>query len=196
MRLNARTVYLMLNGLIIVSLIVLGVCAYMATGFLKGKSKVVHDARLRTMVLEDKQSSLRKAKTDIEKYGELAKTAQSIVPQDKDQAKTVREIASLAAANNVRLGGITFPSSSLGAAGAKGDAQLKAVESIHGTYALNITVLSDSKVSVRYDDFINFLKALEQNRRTALVTGISLTPDTKNPGKLQFTLTINEYVKP
>lgn len=195
MWLNAKRVYYILCGLIAVSLIALGACGYFANGFLKTQSKDVHDARLKTMVLEQTQSGLTKAKADIEKYKELAEIAKDIVPQDKDQAQTVREISNLAAENGVKLGGITFPTSTLGAK-ATTDSQLKAVQSIKGTYSLEITVRSDSKASAPYNNFLGFLQSLESNRRTALVTGITLTPDTKSPGKIQFSLTINEYIKP
>lgn len=194
MWLNARKLYFVLCGLVVVALIMVGGSVYFASGFLKNKSKVVSDARLKTLVLEQKQAELRKAKADIEKYKELAEIAKSIVPQDKDQAQTVREISNLAAANGVTIGAITFPSSSLGAS--PGDTQLKAVASIPGTFVLNITVRSDTKASVPYSNLLGFLESLEQNRRTALVTGISLNPDTKNPGKVQFTLTLDEYIKP
>jgi len=196
MWLNAKHLYFMLSGVIVIAVLALGACVYLATGFLKEKSKDVRDARLLTMVLERRQSGLRKAKNDIEKYKHLAEIAKSIVPQDKDQAQTVREISNLAAANNVKLGSISFPSSSLGAAKSTSDAQLKSVKSIPGTFVLNITVRSDSKTPAAYTNFLSFLKALEQNRRTALVTGISLTPDQKTPSKIQFSLTIDEYIKP
>lgn len=196
MWLNARNLYFVLSGVVVIAVLALGACAYLATGFLKEKSKDVRDARLLTLVLERRQSGLSKAKSDIEKYKALGEIAKSIVPQDKDQAQTVREISNLAAASNVKLGGITFPSSSLGANNSTTDGQLKSVPTIPGTFVLNIDVRSDSKVPANYSDFLNFLKALEQNRRTALVTGISLTPDPKVPGKIQFTLTIDEYIKP
>ena len=195
MKLDAKNLYYLLCGLVVVAILALGACVYLATGFLKEKSKGVHDARLKTAVLEQREAALRKAKADIEKYKGLAEIAKSIVPQDKDQARTVREISNLAAANGIKLGSIAFPSSSLGAQGG-GDAQLLPVESIPGTMSLKINVNSDSKNSAQYTSFLNFLKALEQNRRTALVTGVTLTPDAKSPGKIQFTLTLDEYIKP
>lgn len=194
MWLNARKLYFLLCGLIVIAVLLLGVCVYLALGFLKDKSKDVHDARLKTMVLEQRQNGLRKARADIDKYKDLAEIAESIVPQDKDQAQTVREISNLAAANGVKLGSISFPTSSLGAQGV--DAQLKPVPTIPGTFVLNIAINSDGKVSAPYNNVLNFLSALEQNRRTALVTGITLTPDTKSPGRVQFSLTIDEYIKP
>lgn len=199
MGLNAKRLYFVLCGLIILALIALGGSAYVASGVLQKKSKDVRAARLKTLALEQKQTKLTKAKADIERYRELAQIAKSIVPQDKDQARTVREISNLAAANGIKLGSITFPSSTLGSeTTVKGsiDSQLKAVKNIPGTYVMNISVRSDTKASPKFTDFIDFLEALEQNRRTALVAGITLTPDSKNPNILQFSLTLDEYIKP
>jgi hypothetical protein len=200
MLLTAKKLYLVLCTLVGLALVALAGSAYMANQVLTQKSKVVHDASLKTKTLEDRQNKLRKARANIEKYKDLAQIATSIVPRDKNQAQTVREITSLAARNGIKLGSITFPSSSLGnttaPAGGSGDSQLKAVPTIPGTFVLSITVTSDTKAPATFKNFIKFLEALEQNRRTALVTGITITPDTSNPDELQFTLTLNEYIKP
>ncbi len=192
---NAKRLYLVLCGLVAIALVAVGGGAYAAQSLLKSKSKDVYDARLNSMVLEEKQNRLRKAKTDIAKYSDLADIAKSIVPRDKDQARTVREISKLAAANNIKIGSITFPGSSLGAKSPT-DTQLKAVPTIPGTYALTITIRSDNKQPTTYERFTDFLEDLERNRRTALVTGITLTPDSTNPNNVQFSLTIEEYIKP
>jgi len=199
MVLTAKRLWFVLIGLVVVAFVVLSATVYFASSLLKAKSRDVHDARLEAAVLEREQTALIKAKADIVKYAELGEIAKSIVPQDKGQATAVREITALAAKHNVRLGAITFPSSSLGSKpGAKKavDSQLKPVAGLKGIFTLNIVVRSDSAASPSYDDFIGFLEALEHNRRTALVTGISITPDAKTPGRLQFSLTIDEYIKP
>ncbi len=192
---NAKRLYLVLCAMVAVALLAVGGGAYAAQSLLKGKSKDVYDARLNNLVLEEKQNRLRKAKTDIQKYSELADIAKSIVPRDKDQARTVREISKLAGANDIRIGSITFPGSSLGAKSPT-DTQLKAVPTIPGTFSLSITVRSDSKQPTTYERFTDFLEDLERNRRAALVTGITLTPDSTDPNNVQFSLTIEEYIKP
>ncbi len=194
----AKTIYYTLIGLVALAVVALGVAVYVATNVLKEKSQEVQDARLRSAVVELNQSNLRKAKADIDKYKELATVAASIVPQDKDQTQTVREIANLAAQNGVEIGSITFPASSLGNANAAPTtpSQLTPVKGIPGVYVLPITVKTDDKVPADFHSFINFLDALEHNRRTALVTGIDLHPALKKPGKLLFTLTLSEFIKP
>ncbi len=205
-----------------IGLLVVGLIggAYGADSLLKAQSQKLLDARTKVQGLENQQTGLVKARKDIEKYSELGTIAKSIVPQDKDQAQTVREIVKIASAAGVKLGSITFPSSSLGAPvaapaapapAAEGAAtpapaaaptpnlslsQLKPVVGITGVYDLAITVQSDTGSSTTYSQFIKFLEGLESNRRTALVSGIIVTPDAKNSDQVSFTLNINEYIKP
>jgi len=46
------------------------------------------------------------------------------------------------------------------------------------------------------NNFIDFLDNLEQNRRTAQVSGVTITPDPQNPSLLSFSLVVNVYIKP
>jgi hypothetical protein len=203
MKLYAKRVYYLLLGGIGLSLVVVMGGLYIADKILEGQSKHLSDARVANMVLDEKQQQLSKARSDITKYQSLGDIAASIVPQDKDQAQTVRELVAIADANHIKLGTITFPSSSLGgttgtATSGKSSAtsQLKAVKNIPGVYTLDITIQSDTATPAKYTDFLSFLDTLEHNRRTALVNSISLQPDALNPSTLTFTLTVSEYIKP
>ena len=181
--------------------------------------------KAKSKALDQEQVSLNKAKQDIQKYQDLNKIAQSVVPQDKSQAEAVRQIVNIAGENGITLASITFPASTLGnlpngtaapaSAGASPSAaaatpaasaasakptknlsQLTALKNIPGVYQLPITITNDSNHPVKYDDFINFLAALEHNRRTSQVQTINIQPDAKNPGFITFSLTLNEYIKP
>lgn len=147
------------------------------------------------------QSSLVKDKKDINKYNELNIIAKSVVPQDKDQAQAVREIVKIASSSGIsQLSSITFPSSTLGVTSSgspsAGQTQLTPVKDIKGVFNLQITITQDQGDSVPYQDFLAFLSGLEQNRRTAQVSSITVTPDDKNPNKVSFTLVVNEFIKP
>lgn len=194
--------------------------AYGANALLQHEAKALLEARSKVMALESQQTQLIKAKKDVEKYEALGAIAKSIVPQDKDQARTVREIVAIAGKAGVKLGSITFPASTLGtkappaATGSSAPSpspappttgapasnlalsQLKPVTGINGVYDLAITVQSDSASPASYDKFLDFLTGLESNRRTALVSGVTVSPDAKDPSLVSFTLNINEYIKP
>jgi hypothetical protein len=187
--------------------------------FLQKQSDRLVALKLEYRVPEENQAALRQAKLDIEKYSELGATAKAIVPQEKDQARTVREIVNYANLNNIQILGITFPGSNLGQAaapvkkpaaeGTQGGttpapkvvtpplSQVQAVEGIPGVYLLPITIESDPSRPVTFTQVVNFLHNLEQNRRTAQVGQLSITPQkgTTTTG-LSFTLTVNVYIKP
>lgn len=177
---------------------------------LQDKSKKLSELKVESATIELQQSALIQAKKDIEKYDELDKIARSVVPQDKDQAKTVREIVALALQNNIPIKSISFETSKLGEAAAKrsassaeGSSSTKAAEpgvsqvipvtGISGVFMLPIQV--ESAGAVKYQDFLSFLESLEKNRRTAHVSAINLEPS-DNGETLNFDLTLNAYVKP
>lgn len=190
-----RLLLALIGLLIIVAL--LG--TYEILGFLKTKSNILVGLKAQNQALQQEQTYLVSAKKEISRYSGLQQIAESIVPQDKDQAETVREIVNIAQTNGITLSGITFPSSSLGSTtGGKATStlslsQLTAVTGIPGVYVLPIEV-DDSTNGVSYQSFYNFLSALEQNRRTSLVTSLSIQPVTG--GLITFSLTINEYIRP
>lgn len=60
-------------------------------------------------------SQYQAAKKDVEKYAYLNEIINSALPQDKDQARTVREIFLLAKQAGITIKSVQFPSSTLGA---------------------------------------------------------------------------------
>ena len=199
---NSKRLYfgmLTVIGILIAGLVI---GAYGANHLLEAQSKQLVNNRLQTSVLSQEQTELVQAKQDIKKYQNLATITQTIVPQDKDQAEAILELVNIANANGVALGSITFPSSSLGQTVGQAKtstlnlSQLTPVKGIPGVYNLQISVASDSSNPVPYNNFINFLTALENNRRTALISEVSLQPNEKNRNTVSFTLTLDEYIKP
>ncbi len=186
-------------GLLIIGLLI---GAYGAVRLLQNQSQQLVSNRLQTDVLSQEQDQLVQAKQDIKKYQSLATITQSIVPQDKDQAETVLQVVNIASENGVTLGSITFPSSTLGLSGQSAStstvnlSQLTPVKGIPGVYDLQLTIESDSSNPVPYNNFINFLTGLENNRRTALLSDVSIQPNQANRNDVAFTLTLNEYIKP
>lgn len=193
--------------LLLAVLVVLGAC-FFAVGYGANKLLVAQAAQLSRLKAESQivditQTSLNKNKKDIAKYSSLNKIAQTIVPQDKDQAVAVREIVNLASQSGInRLSSITFPASTLGTViggvvgGTSKLTQVVPVKGILGVYDLPISVSQDSSSSVSYNQLITFIQKLEQNRRTAQVSSISIEPAADHPNQVAFTLTIDEFIKP
>lgn len=207
-----RRVYFGMIGLNVILLLILAGGVVFGNMLIQKQADKLMTAKTQNKVIEEQQIQLTQAKKDIEKYQELDSITKSIVPKDKDQAKTVREITKLAEESGIKLKGIAFPSSTLGQAappsasssGSSGAAkpapspgitQVKPAEGINGVYALEIVVTSLETQPVPYENFITFLEKLESNRRTAHVDKISVMP-TPDGTALSFALTLNAYVKP
>lgn len=212
MRVSSKKYFMVLSAsLVLVVALIIGATVGGNMLFEK-QSKRLYDLKAEKRALENQELALKQAETEVKKHQELNAIAKSVVPQDKDQAKTVREIVKIAADNDIPIKSITFQNSTLGDAAPKAAApstsegqaaapkpaqpaisQLKPVDGIKGVYTLEIQVSSAGEVS--YQNFLKFLEELEKNRRTAHVGAISLDPS--NDGKrLNFNLTLNAYVKP
>ena len=191
-------------------IVVVAIIASVVVGdrLLKKQSDTILAQKLENSVLEKEQVSVLTAKQDLEKYAELQQIAKQIVPQEKDQALTTRQIVTLADKSSVHIGSIGFPSSTLGNAATKksadstapsptvsGISQAKPVAGINNLLALDISVVSDTTKPSGYSNVINFLQSLENNRRTAQVSQINIQPDSKNTSLLNFSLTLTVYIK-
>lgn len=215
---NSRKVYFIMLGVVVLLIGALLGTVVLGNNFLKKQSETLLASKLDRQSLNEQQTALVKAKKDLEKYSELRDIARAIVPQDKDQAKAVREIVGFADETGVSLESITFDDSSLGqkaaapvAASSEDKApetpvakptappitQAKPVEGIPGVYSLPIEIVS-TKNNNQFNNFINFLAKLENNRRTAQVEKVSITPGTTPGGQeyINFSLTVNIFVQP
>ncbi|MEO8104846.1 MAG: hypothetical protein ABI602_00730 [Candidatus Saccharibacteria bacterium] len=212
---NSKHVYLLMIAFIFLLTVGLFGSAYGIQGLLQVKSSELVGLKAKLSAVKEQQGGLVQAKKDITTYNDLYKIAKVVVPENKNQAEAVRQIVKLAANNSIRLGSISFPSSTLGnvagsattalppptvtspsSAASAALSQLTPVLAAPGVYVLQINVNSDSNYPASYPQLISFLAALEQNRLTAQVTSLNITPDPNNPDRFSFILTLNSYIKP
>jgi hypothetical protein len=211
---SSKRVFFIMIGALVLSFGLLVAGVVVGDGFLRKRSGDLTALKLENRILDEQQLSLIQANKDIQKYAELEKTANAIVPQDKDQAKTVREIVKIAAESNIPISSISFPSSTLGqpTAPAVKDTsggtsatkapvipsitQVKPVDGISGVYQMEVTVQSEATRPVPYSSLLTFLSKLENNRRTAQVSTITITPSTNNINLVTFVLGINVFIRP
>lgn len=200
---SKKLFYVLLSAVTILGIAIFG-SAYLANAVLTNKTAALSKLKARGQVLDDLQFALIRNKSDIKEYNELNEIAKAIVPQDKDQTQTVREIVKIAEESGIlRLTSVTFPASTLGTTGGSASAsatggitQVTPITGMSGVYILPITVTNSQNDQVTYTRFMTFLAGLENNRRTAQVSSITITPDSKNPNLVSFSLVVNEYIKP
>lgn len=215
---NSKLLNFVMIGLIALAVLALFGGAYETNQLFVQKSKKLTDLNSQSQVLSDQQTGLTKEKKEVKQYASLEQTAKTIVPQDKNQAEAVLEITKIASDSGIsQLSSITFPASTLGgvrsgvaattsttpspststsSSAQSGLTQLTPVKGMPGVYELQITISQGSDNPIPYTQFLTFLSKLEQNRRTAQVSSITLNPDSKNRNQVAFTLIINEFIKP
>ncbi len=211
---NAKKAFLGMVG--VVSLLVI-----LGLGVTYGGYKMVikqgdelEKAKLESKVADEKQKLLDQAIKDIAEYKDLELITKAIVPQEKDQAKTVLEIVELAKKSGINIQSVQFPASELGQVTKKSKAssgpslarggssstsgltQLTEVEGLKGVYEMTITITADPEQNITYDQLLDYLRRLENNRRTAQVSNISITPNVGNPDYVSFSLNLKSFVKP
>lgn len=210
---TAKRAFYVMIGMVCAVIIAIGAVLYFGNKLLVAESNKLLDLKATNEALENQENGLAKANRDIAKYKNLEEITQSIVPQDKDQARAVREIVTLAQSSGIKLKSITFPASNLGTkvtppAGQNQEnaqqpttttptiSQAKPVEGIKGVYSLEANIVPENTVS--YYQFIDFLSKMEKNRRTAQVTNIKIDPKSSNRNNpaLTFSLTVNIFLKP
>lgn len=209
---NSQRVFYVMIGVVCLATVLFFGGVFLGNKRLSTQASQLVQLKLEAQVVEAQQVALIQAKKEVAEYSELADIARTIVPQDKDQARTVLEINKIAEDSGIKLASISFASSNLGQAapaapqseGTAGDetsstptapplTQVKPIDGISGVFSLEVVISPSDFIS--YNNLIGFLGRLENNRRTAHVSKIVINPNTKGGG-LTFTLTLNAYVKP
>ena len=208
---NHRNVFFGMVGILLLSFIFSIFGTYEINNIFNSKSGNLASQQAKISTLNSEQLTLLNAKAELKKYASLYGIAQNVVPQNKDQTQTVRQIIAIASANNVSIGSISFPSSTLGSITSSSSvtpsatsalnpnlSQLVRVPTIPGLYTLPITITSSNQANqyTSYNEFIGFLQGLENNRQTAQVTSLLITPNSQNPNYVNFNISLNIYIKP
>jgi hypothetical protein len=209
---NSKKTFIAMSVFCFFSLGMLAGSVFFGNKMLQSHSEKLTSLKVEAAVAEEQQTLLTQAKKDLDKYAELNDVARQIVPQDKDQARAVREIIAIANESGIQITGITFPASTLGQAAPKattteGEAdatkkatptisQVKPVDGITGVYQLELNVTTDTSKPISYAQLIGFLKRLEQNRRTAQITNLSIQPNPGDRTLLTLTMQLIIYIKP
>ena len=211
-------------GLLCLSIVIFIGSAYEIGILFNNKGNQLVNIKAKFNSLQSEQTSINQDKKDILKYTNLYQVAKSIVPQNKDQTQAVRQIINIANNNHISIASINFPPSSLGnnvpgvvttpgaapaqaapaasastgvTSGSSSNlSQLTAVPAIPGVYELQINIQSNPNIPCSYTELIGFLQGLENNRLTALVNSLTITPNASNPSVLSFSMTLDIYIKP
>jgi len=198
------------------SIVVFVAVAFVGLSQLSSKSKSLVDLKLQSKVLESQLTNLQITKKQLQKYSFFNSVAKTVIPNDKDEAPAVIDVYRKAQASGIALQSIVFPASNLGGASASSTttgtatvsgssvtssapSQTTPVGGIPGLYSLKLTITpqigqgASSQVLPTFSKFIDFLTRIENDRRTAQITEIDISP---NDTALNFSLVLNIFIKP
>jgi len=190
---NPKRFFFIMVGVFSLSIIGGGAMLYFANTMLEKRSSSVVDLKLQSQEVEAQLAAYQAAKKNVQDYAYLNSIIESALPQDKDQARTVREIFLLAKAAGISIKSIQFPASTLGAvtavpvpipgatpapAAAPTITQAKPVTGLSGVYSIEtvVTPFADDRTNkVTYAQLISFLQKLNLTAEQCKFQACSLT---------------------
>lgn len=214
---NSKNVRLLLVSGMALLVVLFFAIIFLGLSALSSKSSSLVDLKSKSQIADNELLNLEQSKKDVEKYAYFKTVAKTVIPSDKDQAEAVLQIFQFATNAGIKIQSITFPTSNLGlsttSTSAAQDAtsssaastaltQAKPVTGISGLYSLPLTITPDTsntvppQYQVTYPKMLAFLSSIEDNRRTAQITDVSIQPPTGTTTTLSFSLTINIFMKP
>lgn len=210
---NSKQLRYVLLGLIGFCCLVFIVVCTLGLSALKSQSQKLVNLKLQNQVATDQLVSLAKARVEVAKYSYFKQVAKTVLPSDKNQAQAVVDIFQMAKKSGIALSVINFPTSSLGlhtslgaAEAAKADvlSQATRVSGIDGLYSIELEIIPDTDKDVpkdqlaTYPKMLNFLRQIENNRRTAQITEVTVQPisNDEDTPYISFSLKVNIFIKP
>lgn len=223
---NSKKVRLILRILIALTVLIFLAILIVGSNMLSSKSKNMVKLKLQSHTLDTQLTSLAQAKKEVERYSYFNDIAKEVIPNDKDQAQAVLDIFQLANTSGITIQSITFPASTLGSGSgtppappsgsssstnaattpaSKVISQAKPVPGISGLYSIELTIAPDTSTElpadkrITYPKLLDFLKRIENNRRTAQITQVTIQPLGSGgvPSQfINFNLTVNIFIKP
>ena len=219
MKLDSKKLRLVLIASLILATVAFFGVAFYGLSVLDGKSQSLVNLKVQSQAGYNQLANLVQSKKDVEKYAYFKSVAQTVIPNDKNQAQAVLEINQMAIDSGISIQSITFPASTLGTGVAATTAtttqkdatsssaaqnvltQAKPVAGIPGLYSLELTITPESGKDVSadrqvtYAKMLDFLGRIENNRHTAQISTVSIQPASDSQA-LSFTLVINIFIKP
>ena len=218
---NAKRLSIVLTILLAVQATGAIALTYFANNWLTNKSESLVNIKLDTVALEEQQKVNLQAAKDLEIYETTRILLEKIVPKSKDQAKTISELQEIASDIGVTIRSMTFPASELGNSGSSATVvgttpsaaaantnvvtQAEPVDNIPGLLGIEVSLSQIDRLSgssgdgMTYNQLINFLEAIEKNRRTMQIKTLQILPLKSSTGEVSgysATLTMNIFVKP
>lgn len=180
-----RAFYLLIAVNVLLIAAILGAFV-IANGVAGKKSKEIAVQKADIEANTETLRSLERLQTALNQNKELSEITAKVLPPNIDQAVVVSELYKFSQEANVPIKQITFSPAKAGG--------LVSASSLKGVSVATANIQFDKG---RYDDMLDLLKKIEDNRRRMQVTTISLTPSENQAGVLDHaSIALEIYLKP
>lgn len=182
-----KSFYLLLVCLVLV-LGGIGYTLYWANSQLESRSEVIQQKRAESDDLENKIANASTLKEELETVSDIIDATNGILPDTKSQENIVGELVQIANNRGLQLNSISFRGSS--DTENPETSQTEKVDGVSGVFSIPI----QTSIETNYENVLQFLEDLENNKRQFEVTDLSISP--KENGDFAASLSIVTYVKP
>lgn len=176
LKLNSITMNWVLIGSIVLLVGAAGVGYYYGSKFLKDMAQRTDHAKTDATIAAENLAQLQRLETEMKKKQEVILRAQQIVAQSSQyryQDQIVQDINTFAGRADVAVTGYDFGDPSKTKSSSE-----QSVPNIKGLKLITANI--QLATPVNFDNFLRFLKAIEQNLTKMQITGVNMTPDTEN----------------
>lgn len=164
----------------------LGITFYFADSIATKRSAEIAVAKADIESNELAIKSFQSLEKAIQQNQEIETIASRVLPQDTEQTKALAELDKFSKEAGVPIRQISFTPGKGGS--------LVSPTNIKGVSVLQVSLQCDP---AQYEDLLDFLKKIEDNRRRMQVTSVAITPSDTAPGLLDRTnLSIDIYLRP
>ncbi len=181
-----------LKAILVVSIVAAMALLYFANQKLTSMAEQTARLKAESQVAEQQIQTYQKTKEKVESLDYVNELAGKVLPENEEQSVIVAELSQFALRSRLSVAQINFPESNTGSSRRSTTETNIAVPKGVATIPITIQFADDS----RYENLLEFLRYVEENRRKMQVTNISLTPNSEDRSRLsEVTVSINLYSK-
>lgn len=167
---NAVMATKVLFGVIALLILSAGALFYYGNQFLGQVVEDTNRAKVDAEISDRNLAKLQQLETELDDMQTIVDRTQQIIAESSQyqyQDQIVRDINAFAARTGVTVTGYTF----------QDDEQSKSASTVKLSGVKTLVATVSLQAPVKYDNFLRFLKAIEQNLTKMQVTGVNISPD-------------------
>ena len=188
-QISAKKLFMLLLGLNVLLIGATLLVFTLASSAAQHKSQKIAELKADNQADEQVLNNYKVLQNTLNSNKDLETTIQRVLPSDKDQSTALALLDQFSKNTGVPISQISFNPGTAKQAGQT----LTSPSTIKGVSVISVTLQCQT---TRYQNLLNFLKAIETTQRRMQVTSLNITPNATDPDVLdQTSLTLDIYIK-